>query len=287
MIDQLPNEILLVNILNGLPFRDKLQCALTCRKWYSIISNTILYSEISFKYPQSNARIMTKLKSKAIGLQILDLRVFEMNDALGLCELCPNLKSLQMGNWICEDWNDENNALLAHNWRKLQVIDETHYHGIGKWPPSYLLTAKLLDAPSQMMSLVRLSVDLFALKEYQIQTFFEQLKHAPALEFLNLMQACSITYDNLDLLHRCTPNLKRLELWHPFYVREDLEERHAISMDLSVCSNLRSFHVFLDYDGNPELDGYLQSIAFYWVEYVCHKYTSLIDVTVHIETLDA
>lgn len=76
-MNQFPNEII-VDIFNRLAFTDKLQCALTCRDWYTMISSTVLYSKICFKNPQCDIQTKSRIKylyNQGLGHQILDLNI--------------------------------------------------------------------------------------------------------------------------------------------------------------------------------------------------------------------
>jgi hypothetical protein len=82
---------------------------------------------------------------------------------LALSELCPNLKSLQVddwisgewisADWISPDWDDSNNTRLAKIWKKLEVIQESC--------SEYVLTVKLLNSSLIMMYLTNITVYLY------------------------------------------------------------------------------------------------------------------------------
>jgi hypothetical protein len=229
-MNRLPSETLL-EIFDRLVFQDKLQCTLTCRDWHAMISSTVLYSKITFKYPQSHIKTETYIKhilDKKLRHQVRDLKANNFDDPLALSELFPNLKLLQVENWEYNNWNDCNNAFLAKNWKMLEVINET----------GYILTMS-------MMSLSSLTLSLYRQDKIKQLELFKLLKNAPVLEHLILARTWNLNPNMLDLLHENTPRLKNLELKDVEYdiiegEDDDLKEYRPLSI-LYVSRNLRSF----------------------------------------------
>jgi hypothetical protein len=269
----LPIEIK-VDIFSRLDFKDKLQCALTCRDWHSRISSTVLYAKIGVNYPQWDDRTIAKLKHlyyEDLRYQVLDLYMREIDDPLELSELFPNLKLLRIGKWVSDHWEDTHNVDLARKWKKLEVINE----GCSS---RNLVTMKLLDVHMVMASLLSLTIDLCSQSIEILPLFFKQVKHAPALEHLSLKWATGLNCKKLDLLHENTPNLKHLELnrTDPLFVEisTDVEEYQPLSMDWTVASNMRSFSINFS-KKNSLLRSYREMNSVYWIEYICRKYTNL------------
>jgi hypothetical protein len=279
-MNRMPNEIIIA-IFNQLHFKDKLQCALTCRVWYAKIISTVLYSRLRFKCPQSNTQTKANIKymyDNGLGYQVLDLKVKEVNDPLELSVLCPNLRSLQVESCKCEVWNDNDNQTLAQNWEKLGFIKEID--------TGYLLvTLKLLDTSFCMRSLASLHMDLLYQSEKSFQKLLEKLKHAPMLEHLHLEHVFHFNYQRIDLLHKNTPNLKFLELNEVNYLFVDdskgLEEVNYPRIgNLSTTSKLCSFSITFESDQGFVLDNWEMNIV-RCIEYISHKYISLMSVTIH------
>jgi hypothetical protein len=231
-MNQLPREIQ-VNIFSHLGFKDKLESALTCRDWYSKVFN-ILYTEI-FVECEIVVKVLESAYDESMGYQVSDLRIREIFDLLKLSELCPNLKSLEVERWMGNNWNDNNKALLAQNWKKLEVIKDA----LGN-----LITSKLLDS-SYMASLTFITTDLNFQTNETFLTFIKQSKHAPALKYLTLGNVKHFNYKMLDLLHENTPNLKHLDLTCIYYlfVEEGCswEEHRRLRMGTSVAHDQCQF----------------------------------------------
>jgi hypothetical protein len=281
-MNRLPIEIL-VDIFSLLVFKDKLECALTCRDWYAKISSTVLYSKIGFKYTQSDARTKSKIKllhKRGFGHQILDICIKEIDDPLELAKLCPNLKSLQVNDWFSDDWDDSNNESLARNWGKLETINEARSHNILDPRPRYYLSLKLLDAPLYMMCLTSLTMNLRE-REDVLPMLTEQLLYAPMLDKLCLEKVPNLDHKRLDLLHKNVLNLKHLELRKinsRFVEDYDFSEDYEfLSMDYSfIVQNLRSISITFSNRYNPELRSHhVEMMVMYWIEYMYHKYTNL------------
>jgi hypothetical protein len=279
-MNRLPTE-LLIHIFSLLAFRDKLECALTCRDWHTKISSTVLYSKINYKYTQSDMR--TKLENNTVlGLQILDLRINEIDDPLELAKLCPNLKSLQLNNWFPNNWDNNNNASLAQIWRKLETINEARTNYIFDVPLRHYLTLKLLDTPLYAMSLSTVTMNLYERPDILL-ILIKQLRHAPVLDRLCLEEAPNINYEKLDVLHASVPNLKHLELRiiYGFVENDKLAlEREALLTDLSVVPNLRSISITFSDNYITEIPTVsMEALVIYWVEYMCRRYTNLFSIS--------
>lgn len=278
-MNRLPNEIIFI-IDRQLTFEDKLQCALTCRAWYAKIINTVLYSKLRLKYPQSDDRTKANMKymyDKALGYQVLDLQMKELDDPLEISELYPNLKSLQLEDCKCEIWDDCNNEILAHNWERIGVIKETC--------TCYLLvTMKLLDAPLNMRSLTSLRMDLLYQSEESLQMFIEKLKHAPMLERLDLENVFYLNCERLGLLHENAPNLNHLELKEVNYLfvgsGDGMEEHHLRPMNTYTASKLRKLCISFETQEGFVLENW-EINAVRCIEYISLKYTNLTDVIIH------
>jgi hypothetical protein len=240
----------------------------------------VLFSKLHFKYPQSDARTKANMKylyDKALGYQVLDLQIKEMDDPLELSELCPNLKLLQVEDCKCEVWDDSDNATLAQNWEKLEIIKENS--------TGYLLVMmKLLDAPLYMRSLVSLRMDLLYQSEEFLQLFIEKLKHAPMLELLYLEHVFYFNCKRLDLLHENTFNLQLLELREVNYLfvhdDESLEENHPRLMNSSVASKLRTFCITFESEEGFVMDNW-EANGVRCIEYISRKYNNLESVAIH------
>jgi hypothetical protein len=280
-MNRLPYETL-IDIFSRLFFEDKLQCALTCRDWHTKIRNSVLYAKIGFKYSQNELKDqISSLHDQGLGHQIVDLRVVDMSDPFELSKVCPNLKSLEVENWICNDWNDKNNASIVQNWKKLKSITErtgyfedsvhlSHYHS---------LTMNLLDTSFHMKSLTSLTFDLFHVEEL-LPELIEQLKHAPALEYLSLDHAEYVDSNMLDLLNKNNPSLETLELLQCLFSVHNLEERRPLTMDLSVAYNLHSLNISFEHEDDLRLTPYdLNVKRLKCFEYISHKYPNLTKVT--------
>jgi hypothetical protein len=273
-MNKLPNEIF-IYILDPLDFTDKLQCILTCRNWYTQIVNTVLYSKIHFERGQDNSRTIKAIRTlqrKRVEYQILDLRISYVSDPMELSRFCPNLKSLEIVNWSCDQWNDKRNASMAQNWKKLEAIKETNSH--------YLVTMKLLDSSTYLMSLTSIFINFGRQSKEQLPIFIKQLKYAPALEKLALKHVPRLIFDCMDLLHQCSLNLKHLRLegiYSSYVYSDDLEGIPPLPICSSVSSKLLSFAVDFDIRGTPMNE---TSEVNYspWIEYISRKYTNLISI---------
>jgi hypothetical protein len=283
IMKRLPNEILF-DIFNRLDFRDKLQCILTCHDWYNTISSFILYSKISLKHPQEKAKgHLKRLYDQGLGYQIMDLYMPELNDPVELSRICPNLKSLYLNDWNIDSWDNENNLVITQNWKNIERIVEIHYGTEGYSP--YYLAAELLRGPYPMMSLTSVSIDFYQSKEGALADFIRLMKNAPMLEFLQLSETNDICCTILDELHSNAPNLKELILFHPSFTEDyyfEVGNKNAF-LNSSTASNMRSFSISIDHASNYEglLSIELEIKRVRWIEYMCRKYTNLIEINVH------
>jgi hypothetical protein len=178
------------------------------------------------------------------------------------------------------DRNEDNNASLAQNWKKLEIIKEVCSCSYKRHHGGYFLTTMLLDAPSCMMSLTSITLDFSNDDDDSLPTLIEQLNHVSSIKSLTLEEVENIDYKTLDLLHDNTPNLEHLKLstMDCVFVKEaDVTEYRSLSINISAARNLRSFSFGI---GTP-----WSIIPAYFMEYLCRKYTNLISVSVFSSTL--
>jgi hypothetical protein len=281
-MNQLSSETL-IDIFGRLKFKDKLQCALTCREWYTKLISIGLYGKISFPHQQKDLQTKVKLRSirdKDLGYRIVNLYLNEIDDLLELSELFPNIKSLRAHTWLCDDWNSDNNALLAQNWQKLESIEEGHsFHRNTCCCLS--LTMILLASPLYMKSLSYLKLNFYNLSSNLLPTLIEQLKHVPSIESLILEYVSNLDYEKLNVLHENTPNLKHFALKQVNcqFVGTNTHSAtyHPLPIGRSIVRNLNSFSVDI-YDYIPYLEWEINVV--HWIEYLSRKYTNLTSISV-------
>jgi hypothetical protein len=199
----------------------------------------------------------------------------EVHDPLELSELFPNLKSIEVCMGPYYDKNEDNNASLAQNWKKLEIIKEGGYCSYKRSHDGNCLTTMLLEAPSCMRSLTSITLDFSKDDGYLLLTLIEQLKHVSSIKSLTLEGVVNLNYKRLDLLHENTPNLEHLKLSTNdclFMEEANVTEYRPLPMNISAARNLRSFSlgIGIPWDITPAS----------LMEYICRKYTNLISVSV-------
>jgi hypothetical protein len=171
------------------------------------------------------------------------------------------------------DRNEDNNASLAQNWKKLVIIKEGSYCSYKEHHGGYFLTTMLLEAPSCMISLISITLNFSKEADNSLLTLIEQLKHVSSIKSLTLEEVENIDYKTLDLLHENTPNLEHLKLsTFDCWFMEKYMKYRPLFMNVSAARNLRSFSL--------DVGTTLEFNLAYLTEYICRKYTNLISVSV-------
>jgi hypothetical protein len=201
----------------------------------------------------------------------------EIHDPLELSELFPNLKSIEVCMGPYYDRNEDNNASLPQNWKKLEIIKEVGYCSYKKHHGGCFLTMMLLETPSCIRSLTSITLNFSEEANNSLPTLIDQLKHASSIKSLTLKFINNLDYKTLDLLHENTPNLEHLKIFtfDCLFVKEaNVTEYRSLSMNMSAARNLRSFSL--------DILSTTERTPLYLMEYICRKYTNLISVSVSI-----
>lgn len=307
-MDRLPKEIVLL-IISDFKFKEKLQCALVCRKWLNWIRETSLYNQISIYDDKKRYRgCLDYFEQHEYGRLVSFLNLQNCGSTLTaflkLPELFPNLKILR---WVQR--HDEDLGMLYPVYRK-EVKDKFYEKQLQKWKHlekifeedlCFPITTALLKSPSSAKSLKRISIScpqneletsVDDLKSRQsMATLLKYIHNAPGVRWLEL-ENIQATWEDMDRLHRKLPKLEYIRFSNMFLrpIDDDTSELDnnilESSEDESVISNSNSSTASVDNMPAESLEyfslyytsdifEYERGNIHWWIRYMAQKYTNI------------
>ncbi|KAI7892493.1 uncharacterized protein EV154DRAFT_480223 [Mucor mucedo] len=226
---KLPAETLILVFLK-LTVKDRLECILVCKNWYTVITENILYKKLNFSNIDSFNKAFDLFDEKrSFGCFVNDLTIkgceIDIFSILSMPKLFPSVKNLS---WeenirseerrIATDISIED-FLSPHvyhrefkRWNQFERIDI----GLIRFPfMTMLLESTLLPNLTYLcidFEQLHIGENLFKATVLIVKTLIKNLKSAPSLNFLELNNAV-LDLDDLEELHTCLPMLKTIKTY--------------------------------------------------------------------------
>lgn len=215
-MDRLPKEIVLV-IINDFSFKEKLACALVCRKWWTWIRDSSLYKTLYFPQHGDNLqKAVAYFNNQNYGHHVRNLQILNFNldldQFLNLPGLFPHLKQLKIAveadlfNEYQETaLNSAESDLQIQRWASLESIDE----GDNRLYP--VVPALLRSPKSVCLTSINLSFPQGSISSNPSKDLLQSIGNAPALQSL-VVDCITLSLPDFDSLLEKTPQLKTLGL---------------------------------------------------------------------------
>lgn len=304
-MEYLPEEVRYI-IFSYVEYSDKKTCQLVSKKWFTMITDNVLYYSAfinlfgssgftPFELHQGVANCVRKLG--IIGYCPID-------KAFNLPTLFPNLQVLHLRT---DDIVNEN----EYNRRKQSLIKIPYWTSSIQYITEYNISTPLFtslwleSAAGKLSNLTLLHIQSFdhnafnkgiiTLDTYlhRKRQFLTNLRYAVALKYLTL-DAVLLAFQDLDLLYQSVPKLQTLTL---SYVTFRLNE-NAQYPYLNIPEEIKNNPVNVDYPAsnlkNLEINLYAkrnlngqqdERIIQHWIKYLSLKYTDLQSFTMEYDIL--
>ncbi|KAI8876530.1 hypothetical protein K501DRAFT_338035 [Backusella circina FSU 941] len=263
---KLPQEILSTIVLD-LGFEDKLSLVLTCRSLKEVISNSLLYEELTF-YHKKDALPDALAYFKDKPIYSSQVRRLKLSRTIVTSQALSQLP-------IVFPKVSEFSSIYAHS-----EMDDSYMAPMLNWKN----TLEKYHVPNKQRQIVGLLKDntfsrLSSLSVTSIYAFgkdangsmvnfheFSCLKNAPLLKHLRLIGG-RMSFEALEKIHTVCPQLNSLRLTAVTLVAQ---ENHTLPLSISSATRLLS--LIFDWGTDIEDQGYM-----IW-DYIIAKYTHLIEL---------
>ena len=241
-MERLPLETL-IKIASYIPFRDRLNLALTNKTLYKLISEHTLNNNFTYapKYYEStapNTIIPLLADNPKYAAQVKSVTLtLPAEDYASLLSVLPYIPSIEdLALFVSSDPRDlftngytpKNNCLQTLHtlqggkdsmfqfdaWKNLKILQEIHYNGL----------STLLLSSGVMPQLRKINVSFMNTADRWLE-LCKHLGNAPGLECLELHN-CNLQLNTLEIVHQNAPNLKELYV-DPIDIR-DTEDTASI-----------------------------------------------------------